>query len=199
MCNNTRWYRDQRYPEQLIAEVQLKREYGEHIADGSIDPDEQTFQDFVHNCMETQGGTLSEAISPDSEPKATYRLLVRETLEMQVTVEASDMESAIEEVQKHYNEGEYDLDRNCFAGAEFRPCCTYCYSDFEDDYELREVDEGTDKARVLCDRCLADMENNGELTRCESCHELFSPSRLKVNPENSEREICPICGNVWCD
>lgn len=64
MSKDNRWFIDQRYPEQLISETQLKREYGEHIVDGSIDPEEQTFKDYIHNCMEHQGGTLSKATRP---------------------------------------------------------------------------------------------------------------------------------------
>ena len=41
--SNTRFFRDQRYPDQLISLEQLKKEYGEQIADGSIDPDELSF------------------------------------------------------------------------------------------------------------------------------------------------------------
>ena len=52
---------------------------------------------------------------------------------------------------------------------------------------------------MLCDRCVADLEDCGALTRCECCEDLFSPSRLKINPENGLREICPLCGEVWCE
>lgn len=199
MCNNNRrWFCDQRNPEQLISEDQIKREYGEHVADGSIDPAEKSFHDYLFNCMESQGGTLLE-YTPPEKPLATYQFMIRETLTLIVEVEATSFEDAQEEVERNYNNGEYDLDRNCFAGAEFRPRCSCCESDFDDDYELREVDDGTPEARVLCDRCVADMENSGELTRCECCGDVFSPSRLKINPENGIQEICPLCGEVWCD
>ena len=51
--SNTRFFRDQRYPDQLISLEQLKKEYGEQIADGSIDPDELSFTQHLFNCMES--------------------------------------------------------------------------------------------------------------------------------------------------
>lgn len=93
---------------------------------------------------------------------------------------------------------EYDPDDDCFAGWEFRNWCSRCGSYIEDGHELREVDAGTPGTCSLCDRCVADLEDSGVLTRCEACEELFTSSRLKINPENGLREICPLCGEVWC-
>lgn len=50
---------DQRYSDQLISLEQLKREYDEQIMDGSINATEVSFEHYLSNCMETQGGTLS--------------------------------------------------------------------------------------------------------------------------------------------
>ena len=50
---------DQRYPDQFISLEQLKKEYDEQIADGSIDATEMNFEHYLFNCMEAQGGTLS--------------------------------------------------------------------------------------------------------------------------------------------
>ena len=174
----TRWFQDENEPEKLISEAQLKKEYGSNVADGSIDPAEKTFQDYLWCCMCSQGGTLTE-VFPEKETKAKYPFMIRETC--------------------LYCKGEFNLDHNCFAGAEFLPCCSCCESDFGDDDDLREVDEGTPQARMLCDRCVSDMENSGELTRCECCEDLFTPSRLKINPQNGLQEICPLCGKVWCE
>lgn len=52
-------FRDQRYPDQLISLEQLKREYDEQIVDRSIDATEVSFEHYLFNCMEAQGGTLS--------------------------------------------------------------------------------------------------------------------------------------------
>ena len=77
-------------------------------------------------------------------------------------------------------------------------CCSNCGATSEDDYDMREVDVNTPEARMLCDYCVATMENSGELTRCECCGNLFSSKYLKINPINAAQEICPICGEVWC-
>lgn len=71
--------------------------------------------------------------------------------------------------------------------------CDYCANEYEED-ELRTVENKT-----LCDGCVEYLENNGELTRCELCTELFFAFRLKINPKNGSQEICPYCGEVWCE
>ena len=43
------------------------------------------------------------------------------------------------------------------------------------------------------------MEDSGALTRCECCEDLFTPSRPKINLQNGLQEICPLCGEVWCE
>ena len=149
--------------------------------------------------MGAQGGTLSEVL-PKPEKKGSYPFMIRETLTLNVSIEADSFEEAQRLVEAQYGNDEFDLDRNCFAGVEFRPCCSECGSDFdEDDNDLREVNEGTPKVMMLCDRCVADLEDCGKLTRCECCEDLFSPARLKINPENGLQEICPLCGEVWCE
>lgn len=44
---------------------------------------------------------------------------IRETLEMQVCVEASTLEEAQETVEKHWKNGDYILDSEHFKGVEF--------------------------------------------------------------------------------
>lgn len=129
-----------------------------------------------------------------------FPFMIRETLTMRVEIEAASFEAARAAVEKLHGEGEYNLDRNCYAGVEFRPCCSKCESDFDDDGDgLREINAETPIAMFLCDRCVTNMEDNHTLTRCDCCEDLFSPSRLRVNPENRIQEICPECGEVWCD
>lgn len=195
-----RWFSDERDPEKLISEDQFKREYAQHIADGSIDPAERTFADYLAGCMSAEGGTLTEVV-PQQEPKSTFTFMIRETLTLEVKVDALNLEEAQREVQELYDAGTYNLDRNCFAGAEFRPCCAGCGSDFDldDTVSFRTINDNTPHAMLLCDRCVADMEDAGYLTRCEACEELFSPARLKVNPKNGIKELCPLCGEVWCE
>ena len=150
-----RIFLDQRDPERPVSEEQLKREYGQHIADGSIDPSEQSFADYLHNCMESQGGTLSKM--PEA-PKAQFRFVIRETLTKEVAVDALSYAEARVELERLYDTGEITLDRNCFAGTEFLSCCSVCHSDFmEDEDELQEVYCRTPHALILCDRCLQVM------------------------------------------
>ena len=75
----TRWFRDENEPEKMISEAQLKKEYGSSVADGSIDPAEKTFQDYLWCCMSSQGGTLTE-VFPEKETKAKYPFMIRETV-----------------------------------------------------------------------------------------------------------------------
>ncbi len=198
MSDKMRWFTDERDPEKPISEDQLKREYGQSIADGSIDPAERTFGDYLAGCMASKGGTLTE-LQPQQEMKSTFTFMIRETLTMEVKVDALAYEEAQDAVQELYHEGFYNLDHNCFAGVEFRPCCAKCGSDFDDTDNLRTVNDNTPHAMLLCDRCVADMEDAGTLTRCDICENLFSPARLEVNPVNGIKEICPECGDVWCE
>lgn len=143
-------------------------------------------------------------IQGDREPKeatlATFSFMIRETFTETVTVEAETYDKARAEVERQYDEGEINLDRNCYAGVEYRPQCSQCESDFDDDpNDLREVNSDTPQVMVLCDRCVADMEDSGELTRCDACEDLFSPARMQMNPQNQVMELCPLCGEVWCD
>lgn len=194
-----RLFADERTPETPVPESQIKREYGQHVANGSIDPAEQTFPQYLMNCMSANGGTLSAYI-PNADKLGKYSFMIRETLTETAEIEAESFEEAQDELQRQYHDCKIVLDSNCFAGVEFRPQCSQCESDFdENEDDLREVNGGTPLAMMLCDRCIADMENSGELTRCKCCGNVFTPSRLIVNSANGEQEICPECGEVWCD
>ena len=175
-------------------EDQLKQRYGQCIVDGEIDPEEQTFAQYLH-CMQEEA-----LMDDDSQDLATYKFMVRETLTETVEVEAASFEDARKEVERQYDDGEIYLDHDCFACVEFRPLCAECESDFDDATDgLREVNECTPMAMMICDHCVADMEDSGKLTRCECCGNPFTPSRLEINPQNGEQEICPECGEVWCE
>lgn len=52
-------YFDQRQPGEFVPSSQLKREYAQAIAEGSVDPAETSFGQYLGNCMEKAGGTLS--------------------------------------------------------------------------------------------------------------------------------------------
>lgn len=60
--NQYHWFIDQRYPDQLISEDQIRQEYEKHVADGSIDPVEKSFRQYLSCCMEEQGGTLTDVL-----------------------------------------------------------------------------------------------------------------------------------------
>lgn len=150
-----RVYRDQREPGKVITEEDLKREYGQLITSGHIDPAEQPFSQYLLNCMEVNGGTLAE-VTPEKEKAATFTFMVRESLTKTVTIEANSLDEAKERVEEAYNNGEYNLDHNCFAGVEFLPCCSRCKSSFDEDGDgLHEVNTGTPTAMALCERCMA--------------------------------------------
>ena len=147
----SRIFRDQRYPDQLITEEELKRAYGELIANGEIDPDEQSFGQHLSNRMELNGGTLTEVV-PEKEKKGEFSFLIRESLTMTVTVEANTFIDAKKQIEEAYHNGEYDLDHNCFAGVEFLPYCTRCGHSF-DESDLLEIDGDTPYATIVCDTC----------------------------------------------
>ena len=85
--------------------------------------------------------------------KICYSFMIRETQTMNVKVEADSFQEALSAVEEMYEEGEYNLDHNCFAGVEFRPVCTHCESDFDDEDELYEIEPGI----MLCDRCISEI------------------------------------------
>ena len=70
--NQQRWFLDQRYPDQLVSEDQIRREYENHVADGSIDPAEKSFQQYLPCCMEERGGTLAEVFPQIYFPQWTF-------------------------------------------------------------------------------------------------------------------------------
>ena len=80
-----------------------------------------------------------------------------------------------------------------------RYICSLCNEIFDDKTELTIIDEGTPHRKESCDFCIMRLEGDGELTRCEKCDALFSSRRLKINPKNNVREICPYCGEIWCE
>lgn len=61
------------------------------------------------------------------------------------------------------------------------------------------VNKGFADEKEICYICFAFDIDRGKLTRCESCQNVFSPHHLKENPNNGIAEICPYCGEVWCE
>ena len=153
---SVRQFVDQRYPSVIISETELKKDYGKQIADGDIDPASLSFEEWLFNQMEAAGGTLSHYVPPEPEwPE--FSVLIRETFVLRVKVKAKSYLEAMEQVEEDYNNGYYVVDN--FADVEFRPCCSCCESDFDENGGL--VPEGlslenddTPQAQLLCDRCL---------------------------------------------
>ena len=82
-------------------------------------------------------------------------------------------------------------------------CCHSCQSSY-DEIEMREVaikwEWGKPVETVrFCSFCVSELENEGRLTRCESCGAVFPPTVLLRNRKSDQREICPYCGEVWCE
>ena len=65
--NQYHWFIDQRYPDQLISEDQIKQEYGKQVADGSIDPAEKI---FISTCL-TAWNNMAELL-PRYSPKIYF-------------------------------------------------------------------------------------------------------------------------------
>ena len=61
------YFVDQRYPDERIFLSQLCDEYWEQIDRGEIDPEEITFLQYIFNCMESAGGTLSFVSEKEDE------------------------------------------------------------------------------------------------------------------------------------
>lgn len=127
-----------------------------------------------------------------------YEITIRETSTYTIKVTAENFEEAIQSAEAMVADGGIDILRPDCNEIDYFATCDRCGRGFCED-DIREVDSNTSTARLLCDECVAYEENNGELTRCENCGDVFSPQFLETNPENGESEICPYCKEVWCD
>lgn len=134
----------------------------------------------------------------EKKKERVYKITIRETNTYDVEVKAGYFEEAVQVVEKMVCNGEVDTLRPDCVVSEYFATCDKCGKEFWE-YDGREVDSNTSTARLLCDECVAYEENNGGLTRCENCGDVFSPQFLETNPENGESEICPYCKEVWCD
>lgn len=127
-----------------------------------------------------------------------FGFVIQETQKMRVVIAANSYAEARRIVQEQYDNGEYNLDRNCFEGTEFLPCCSRCGEQYEIGAgDWREVDAESPQAMMLCEACVSELMSTGEILLCRNCYKRFSPSRLVVNPRNRAKEICPYCGKIW--
>lgn len=80
----------------------------------------------------------------------------------------------------------------------FRPGvkCWHCKELVEDD-ERRPVFYEKDAAHKVCEFCVSEMENGGEVIRCDGCGDLFMSKMLRAEKVCGETFApCPHCG---CD
>lgn len=127
-----------------------------------------------------------------------HQFLIVETRTKTVEIDSDSVEGARLEVERLYSNGEFDLDRNCFGTVEFLRCCHRCRrTNEEGEFYMRTINKGSSQEYVLCDVCIYEAEDSGELTHCECCNSIFSPSLLKINLLTGLHEICPMCGEVW--
>lgn len=77
--------------------------------------------------------------------------------------------------------------------------CGCLLDDFVDERSEFVINAGQNDEFRVCFACHQDLMENGEHTQCESCGNCFTPDCLRDNPENGVRELCPYCGEVWCE
>ena len=61
------YFVDQRCPDERISYKQLWEEYWEQVGRGEINPEEVPFPQYIFNCMESEGGTLSFVSEKEDE------------------------------------------------------------------------------------------------------------------------------------
>lgn len=65
--------------------------------------------------------------------------------------------------------------------------------------EIYIVNDGFLSCQEMCYSCYCEQLGNGTITGCECCGEVFSPLHLEINLSSGENEICPYCGEIWCE
>lgn len=86
--------------------------------------------------------------------------------------------------------------------------CRDCQSeatDVQDGNSARYViNQGYDDQFIMCFSCHCVATDRGAYTGCDSCGAYFTGNHLLPNKDNVDgnervREICPYCGEIWCD
>ena len=111
----------------------------------------------------------------EKKKERVYKITIRETNTYDVEVKAGYFEEAVQAVERMVRNGEVDTLRPDCVVSEYFATCDKCGKEFWE-YDGREVDSNMQTPMLLCDECLANAENNGSLTRCEKCGEVFHHS-----------------------
>lgn len=82
--------------------------------------------------------------------------------------------------------------------------CSKCGTTLSEDHDSTAAsphNEGFSDETEVCWMCHIDMLERGELTQCGSCQECFTYNHLLPNKDGPDKtiEICPYCGEIWCE
>jgi len=95
------------------------------------------------------------------------------------------------------------VEAECVLGAPAAPCCPQCgrLAGRSDDDGLIVVNAVFGDQYSVCTVCHDSMRDSNEHTSCESCGAYLTYNHLIPNKdiEDGTREICPYCGNIWCE
>lgn len=114
----------------------------------------------------------------------------------------NDTDSDISEKEKQVNALLSEYIRVCIL-PETEDCppvkCDICGAILYSSDDRFTVRDGEEKELTECRSCYEDSMTDGDATSCEKCLQIFLSKNLKINPKNGAQEICPYCGEVWCD
>lgn len=60
--------------------------------------------------------------------------------------------------------------------------------------DMAVVNPGLESEYYLCDECIDDARNDGDVILCDGCVENVDVSELIENPVTHEKNLCPYCG-----
>lgn len=92
-------------------------------------------------------------------------------------------------------------DGEIYVMASQKTCrnCGCLLDDLTDERSEFIINPGHSDTFSVCFACHRDLMESGSYTQCEACHNYFEPDYLRDNPANGVRELCPCCGEVWCE
>lgn len=126
-----------------------------------------------------------------------YVVQIEETLGLTVEVEAESSEKAVEIVSKRHDDHYYEV--TIITGVSITVVfCKECEHTGDD---LCPVNLNFKDEFQTCPSCHDSMLDRNEFTMCASCGAYFTYNHLIPNKDSddNQREICPYCGEVWCE